>query len=494
MDIQKFDELLQETKQRQMMLLRDDSTITWLQNMGELKEEYKDAGDGIKVDSEKFLIFGQHYPMGIFGDVIPPLDTLLDFLSLLPRILKAIERYAPPEVKACQKILIFFFLYQMCDVAGWTIGTSENQKKYREDFFNRRNELPKNNIFRKIFVEGYIDKEVFGRFSQEICSRFYLEKEKETGQSNAGGLAYAPTYTPEGAKDWDERFNRLCDEYGEAQYKRIYDDPKNYYSHITVDDRLSRKAWLQLAGEMVAEEDKMLTDLERNLITVSHYIEANKNIAKEIISSKDLTTFIEIINIVGKILKDLKAPEGKKACLVWWLRDQIWLFMDFGEPSLSAELFNRRDEITGDNVLRNYIVFYYVQNEVFKRFYNTEDDGFEDDDCDSKSSEEVERSIKEYEEKSKMLYLEYNEKQMLSWSIEEEDCQCRRSLPESTKKALAMGEEERQRKFMKAAEIFHKVAEFKAGEGIVVDEKAFALLTEEEKGLLEEVRHPFRRS
>jgi len=103
--------------------------------------------------------------------------------------------------------------------------------KYREDFFKGIKTLPKDNVFRRTFVETYIDEEVF--------DRFYLEKEKEAGRYETDDEG--ENYTPEKALEWDAYFNDLCKEYGETEYKRIYSDPKDYYPTMTEKDRLYNK-------------------------------------------------------------------------------------------------------------------------------------------------------------------------------------------------------------------------------------------------------------
>lgn len=113
-----------------------------------------------------------------------------------------------PEIRA----LSYIFIVDVLCIAGRTQEFTDKQMRYREDLFNRRGELPKDNIFRRAFVEHYIDEEVY--------TRFYSEKKEDE------------TYTPEGAKQWDALFNQLCEEYNEAEYKRLYDNPSEYYSDL----------------------------------------------------------------------------------------------------------------------------------------------------------------------------------------------------------------------------------------------------------------------
>jgi len=115
--------------------------------------------------------------------------------------------------------------------------------KYREDFFTRRDELPKDNVFRRAFVETYIDEEVY--------TRFYEEKEREAGRFDTD--EEGENYTPEGARKWDAHYNALCDEYGETGYKRLYDDPSEYYTHISNEDKLSDKSDINFYKQALEE-------------------------------------------------------------------------------------------------------------------------------------------------------------------------------------------------------------------------------------------------
>lgn len=83
---------------------------------------------------------------------------------------------------------------------------TDKDLKEMEDTFKRRDELPKDNAYRRDFVNQYIDS--------EVCNRFYSDD-------------YTLKYTPELGKAWDEHFNELCEEYNESEYKRNYTE-KDY--------------------------------------------------------------------------------------------------------------------------------------------------------------------------------------------------------------------------------------------------------------------------
>ena len=97
-----------------------------------------------------------------------------------------------------------------------------------ERTFKRRNELPKDSLYRKEFVITYLDNQVYIRFFKDPDIK----------------------YTPEAGKEWDRHFNDLCEQYGEEHYKRSYSDEdynsiKNellcQYPILNIHDRKDRK-------------------------------------------------------------------------------------------------------------------------------------------------------------------------------------------------------------------------------------------------------------
>ena len=113
------------------------------------------------------------------------LTTLLDNLYYLDKIKERLTFKG------------FDFSY---DEAG---SYTAKERKEAEATFKRRNELPKDNPYRKDFVTQYIDDEVY--------NRFYNGKD-------------TVKYTAELGREWDGHFNALCDEHKEPEYKRDFSD------------------------------------------------------------------------------------------------------------------------------------------------------------------------------------------------------------------------------------------------------------------------------
>lgn len=219
-DFSSLDELLKDIQKRQETLLDSDE----LSLTAGLKGELKEGGEAIL----KALIYDKQAKRKPLCELMPSLDN---YLSMLRDFDGAIKTIKDPAVVNSFKCLEYIFTLDVMSLAGGTRGFSDEQMKYREDFFNKRNALPKDNIFRRAFIETYIDEEVF--------NRFYLEKEKEAGRYETDDEG--ENYTPEKALEWDAHYNDLCLEYGEAQYKRAYNDPTEFYPTMTEKDRLYNK-------------------------------------------------------------------------------------------------------------------------------------------------------------------------------------------------------------------------------------------------------------
>lgn len=148
----------------------------------------------------------------------PDIDGLFRFFRLASKFISGEEHYEgkPKDGVTAMKLrlILVLMLIDARDAVANTRGFDEEQMQYGKSLFDRRDELPKDNVFRRAIVEAFIDEEVY--------NRFYIEREKGEGRYNTdkeGG-----EYTPEGAREWDEHFNALCEEYGEKQYKRNFDD------------------------------------------------------------------------------------------------------------------------------------------------------------------------------------------------------------------------------------------------------------------------------
>jgi hypothetical protein len=216
-----IDEIIENARQEIEPLFNANE----LDLMAGLYNDLKEGGDVIL----KALMYAKQTRRKPLCNVMPSLD---DYLTMLKDIDKAIGAITDTDAVKSFRCLKYVFCLDVMSLGGGTREFSDEQTSYREDFFNRRNDLPKDNIFRRAFVETYIDEEVY--------NRFYVEKEKEAGRYETEDEGEA--YTPEGAKQWDKYFNDLCDEHNEPEYKRIYTDPTEFYPTLTKEDKLYEKA------------------------------------------------------------------------------------------------------------------------------------------------------------------------------------------------------------------------------------------------------------
>ena len=253
-----------------------------------------------------------------------------------------------------------------------------------------------------------------------------------------------------------------------ARYRQAFQEKCDYelpegsvFRKIFHDNAYSMELERRLMSEIKDEIDKSMKPWERCYYEVVHYMGNNKSV--NITSSEGITTLIGAINNVYRVVKDQEAPQEAKAALIWPLRMRIWPFMDAGDPCFVNELFNRRDEIPKDSILRNYIIFYYVQNEAVDKFKTNEIKGFKE--C--------------FDE----LCRQHGEEEMLAWDMQKEDRRWKETLPEPMKKALAREEAERDREHEWVLEVLRKHEELRVSKGIT-DDEATALLTEEERAIL----------
>ena len=94
----------------------------------------------------------------------------------------------------------------MAEVEDGFESEEKLRRKFESLFENRktlRSATVSDRLYRKFLISAYIDERVFDRFFSE---------------------AGEERYTPARAKEWDTRFNELCDEYGETGYKRNFSD------------------------------------------------------------------------------------------------------------------------------------------------------------------------------------------------------------------------------------------------------------------------------
>ena len=335
-----IDRLLESIERRNKALLSNsDLEISELQAVLRLKDECKHLGDTFLLDSTRLTIFNRHYPDPT--DDPPPMDILFGVLVSVDRL----EKCAPPEIRLYIKSAVLCLVYMMRFIGGYEEGDGK-LTRYKQDFYERINELPEGNTFRTIFVRAY----------------------------NRDSL------------------------YGEEIERRVME-------------------------EAVSEFKKTLEPWKRYSDKVCHYMDDNKS--ANITSSEGITAFVSAINNAYKVSQDLEAHKETKANLIWMLRLRIWLFMDFGEHCFANELFNRRNEIEKSNPLRNYIVFYHVQNEAIGKFKGND--------------------TKAFKECLDELYRQHGEEGILTWDMGKEDCHWQEAISEPLRKALKEEEDERVR-------------------------------------------------
>lgn len=223
-DITSVDELLEDIKKQHEDFFDDkDTHITDALSLGKATLNERGA------DAIKLLVFMKHY---LWKDksllhTRPEVGYLFEVLQAVDN-LKRDDENAKRKDPLFELFVLHMFQILVGEIAGGTRGFTDEQMQYREDIFNRRNELPKDNDTRRAFVENYIDEEVF--------NRFYEEKEREAGRFDNDDEG--ENYTPAGAREWDAHFNDLCKEYGEEQYCISYEHPDEYYYNITPEDKL----------------------------------------------------------------------------------------------------------------------------------------------------------------------------------------------------------------------------------------------------------------
>jgi len=173
----------------------------------------------------------------------PPIDYLMETLTGFDEVCKKIES-SPEEDEItvnsffCVKCI---FVCYVLDLAGGTRDFTDEERAYREEAYKAIKDLPKDNIFRKVFIETYLDEEVY--------IRFYEDKEKEAGRYDTD--EEGENYTPEEAREWDAYYNQICEETDEAEYKRVYDDPSMFYKTVTAQDKLYDKHSLGIQRDFI---------------------------------------------------------------------------------------------------------------------------------------------------------------------------------------------------------------------------------------------------
>lgn len=182
-------------------------------------------------------------------------QAVKECIALAETLLKAIDTISDEDIKAfaVDALLasLLFLLSQKeqgdfkgADVPDGTRGYTDEQLKEYEDTFKRIKELPQDGVYRRRFVCVYIDEEVY--------NRFYMPKEKEAGRIDTD--EEGDPYTIAGAKEWDDHFNALCEEYGFPEYKRNRTD--DYYNQtLSIAQARNGKLYNYISGGFEEEKD-----------------------------------------------------------------------------------------------------------------------------------------------------------------------------------------------------------------------------------------------
>lgn len=182
----------------------------------------KDEDAGAKARYRFFEAFTSAFGEILFNKSPKTEAEIEGVLTLGEAIIDALRGIKDEDFKA-RAILSTLLMMQMFQdlrgsftPEGKKIGIAEIEDGFESDdalrvkfesVFENRKGLPQatlsETLYRKFLVSAFIDEQVFKRYFHEI--------ENEV-------------YTPARAKEWDARFNELCDAYGEAGYKRNFSD------------------------------------------------------------------------------------------------------------------------------------------------------------------------------------------------------------------------------------------------------------------------------
>ena len=228
--IENLDELLKDITSKQESILDDEDM--------KISEHFNlpissDKSDAIN-DFQTIGVFKRHYLPMIKKR--PTVDKVIALVTALDGLSEALKKdNAHQDLSAHLDILKAGLVLEMYEIAGGTRGFTDEQMAYREDLFNGLKALKTGDIFRRAYIETYIDEEVY--------NRFYLEKEKEAGRFDTENEG--EKYTPAGAREWDGYYNALCQEYDTIEYRRDYTSPEEYYKDLRPEDGLYEKCSLK---------------------------------------------------------------------------------------------------------------------------------------------------------------------------------------------------------------------------------------------------------
>ncbi len=151
---------------------------------------------------------------------------------------------------------------------------AEKELKAMEETFGRRNKITKN-LYRRDFVTQYIDS--------EVCDRFFSND-------------YEQPYTPEKGREWDKHFNDLCDEYGEADYKRTR--PDAFYQ--TVREGLLCHFPITYEAGKIEERDNLLEVAELYGVGSDIIDRASALLEKHILTKEEIKEALQKIETINE--------------------------------------------------------------------------------------------------------------------------------------------------------------------------------------------------
>lgn len=162
------DELLREIEQRNETLWNKDVKVNQLRGIAGVKNEYKHLGDMFALDSTRLAIFNRRFSNPV--DDLPRLDILFSVLASVQRL----KKIAPSEIRLYITSATLCLTHVVRFIGGYKEG-DEKVTRYRQDFHDRINELPEDNIFRQVFVREYNHDSLYGveeRLMVEIIAEY----------------------------------------------------------------------------------------------------------------------------------------------------------------------------------------------------------------------------------------------------------------------------------------------------------------------------------
>lgn len=193
------------------------------------------------INYQKILIYERHNK-----DILEKFTSsedvtaLIEALNTVGEILKDLE--TPEDIKA---LLTYFFRLRLI-----VLSRQQKENAFIKELFDRRNEAPRDNPLRQLFLHEYIHDKVY--------FRFYEQRYKEMEARGEDPEDYEDN-TPEGLeranKEWKEHFNELCREYGEEGLINWKDD-LSYLKNLSEDLKKDLKIKDEFIDEVIKKLDK----------------------------------------------------------------------------------------------------------------------------------------------------------------------------------------------------------------------------------------------